>query len=154
MRHLEFTLITNAAIERAFRLATDPTAMHDQMPWIDDIHDVDGAGDRVGDSFRFRDSMFGFHPKGRTEVIAADRPRSVSAVTTYDNGVVVTWTMRFTPALEGTEVENEIDYELPAGALGRVADDLVLHRFLEQRLRESGERFLEIADREPTAATA
>lgn len=154
VRHLDFTLVTNAPIERAFRLATDPAHVHELMPFIDDVHDVVGDGDAVGDSFRFRDSMLGLHPKGRAAVTFADPPRSITVVTTYDNGVVVDWTMRFTPALEGTEVENDIDYELPAGALGRVADDLVLHRFLEHRLRQLGERFLEIADREPTAATA
>ncbi len=154
MRHLDFTLITNAPIERAFRLSTDPAHVHELMPFIVDIHDVVGQGDAVGDSFRFRDSMLGLHPGGRSEVTAVDPPRSVTIVTTYDNGIVIDWTMRFTPALEGTEIENEIDYAVPAGVLGRVADDLVLHRFIEQRIRQTGERFLELADREPTAATA
>lgn len=154
MRHMDFTLTTNAGIERAFRVSTDTAHVHDLMPWIDDVHDVVGRGDAVGDSFRFRDSMFGIHVHGRAEVTAADPPRSVTIVSTYDNGIVMDWTMRFVPALEGTEIENEIDYEVPAGVLGRLADDVVLHRFIEHRIRESGERFLEIADREPTAATA
>ncbi len=154
MRHLEFTLVTNAPIERAFRLSTDPAHVHELMPWIDDVHDIVGTGDRVGDSFRFRDRIFGVHQNGRTEVTAVDPPRSVTVVTTYDDGIVVDWTMRFTPALEGTEVDNDIDYRIPAGALGRVVDDLVLHRFIEHRILESGQRFLDVADREPTAATA
>ncbi len=150
MGHLDVSQVTSAPIERAFRISVDPSHLHDLMPWIHDVRDVHGVGDRVGDDFRFTDTMLGLHPKGRVEVTAADPPRSLTAVTRYDNGVVVRWTMRFTPALEGTEVENEVDYEVPAGRLGRALDDLLFHRLLERRLRSAGERFLEVAEGEAT----
>jgi ligand-binding SRPBCC domain-containing protein len=146
MGHLIISQVTSAPIERAFRISVDPAYLHDLMPSIHDIREVHGAGDHVGDDFRFTDTMLGLHPKGRAQVTAADPPRSLTAVTRYDNGVVVRWTMRFTPALEGTEIENEIDYEVPGGPLGRAIDELLFHRLLERRLRSAGERFLEVAE--------
>ncbi len=152
VRHLESSMITRAPIERAFRLAVDPAYLREQMPWIRELHDIRGRGDRVGDGYRFHDTMLGLHPTGRTEVRAADPPRLVTVVTTYDNGIVVDWTTRFTPALEGTEIENEIDYSVPGTAVGRMLDGLVLHRLIEQRLRTAAERYLEMADAEPRPA--
>ena len=46
-----------------------------------------------------------------------------------------------TPIGTGTEVVLEVDYELPAGIFGKVADKLFIERAVERDLRHSIENF-------------
>lgn len=141
MGHITFAGHVEGPIELAFDLAVDPVRMRECMPWITRVWDIRGSQAAVGDSYRFRDTMLGRDAEGVAEVQAADRPFLQSTVSRYDNGVIARWTMRFTPTAGGTDITNDVDYELPAGLAGRIADRLVFHRFIERRLRRGAARF-------------
>ena len=141
MGHITFGGHVEAPIEFVFDLAVDPVRMRECMPWITAVWDIRGSQAAPGDSYRFRDSMLGRETEGVTEVVAADRPHLQSTVSRYGNGVTARWTMRFAPRAGGTDIANEVDYEVPAGIAGRIADRLLLHRFIERRLRRGSAAF-------------
>ena len=60
----------DAPIERVFDLTTDPRRMQEMFPSIDEISEVSGGGDAVGDSFRFRDRLLGRKVTGTTVALA------------------------------------------------------------------------------------
>jgi uncharacterized membrane protein len=53
---------------------------------------------------------------------------------------------RMTPAGEGTDVEMEVDYEVPAGFLGHIADRLFLEKAMERQMRHTAENFKALAE--------
>ena len=140
MRHVETTTRVPGSPERAFDLAVDPHRMSEQMPWVGGITEVRGRGDRLGDSFVFRDHVFGRSERAMTVVTACHRPTFQTTETTYDNGFRVIWTMHFSPCEEGTEIRNVVWWAKPDDWVGRV-EELMVRPILERRLRESGRRY-------------
>ena len=140
-----------APIERVFDLTTDPLRMVEMLPSIDTISEVRGKGDAVGDSFRFRDRVLGRTMIGTTVVTGARRPLLQTTETTYEDGSNVTWTMRFHDAGAGTNVDNEVTYESPPGALSHLRA-MIIGPFVEHRLRRSAYLFREMLERDESAS--
>lgn len=138
----------DAPIERVFDLTTDPRRMQEMFPSIDEISEVSGGGDAVGDSFRFRDRLLGRKVTGTTVVTAASRPMLQTTETTYADGSRMIWTMHFNEARGGTDVDNEILYEPPAGRQAGIWTTLV-GLFVERRLRRSADLLEEMLARTP-----
>lgn len=63
---------------------------------------------------------------------------------TAPGGGRLTWSRRFTPAGTGTSSIVELDYELPGGLIGGVADRLFFEKAIEREARHSLENFNEI----------
>jgi uncharacterized membrane protein len=74
-------------------------------------------------------------------VIEVDRPRYIKMKLTSTNAGTVVVSYRFTPQSLGTDGETELDYEIPAGFLGEIADKLFVERTVDRDLRHSLENF-------------
>jgi Polyketide cyclase / dehydrase and lipid transport len=134
------------------RRSIDPTLMPRYWPQMKKVWDIRGDQDAPGDSFRFRQHLLGRDVDGTSEVVAIDE-RTYDTLTTYDNGSRVRWKMTMTPRDRGTDVLNEIDYEVPHGLLYTIAGRLVLKRTLLGNLRRVDRAFNEIVRAEAARAS-
>jgi uncharacterized membrane protein len=73
--------------------------------------------------------------------VEVERPRSLKMVGTGPEDSKLTLAYRFIPAGTGTDLETEVDYELPAGFLGQVADKLFVENWIQRDLRHSMDNF-------------
>jgi hypothetical protein len=147
MRHLEATIVVPGPADRAYDLAVDPHRLSRLMPWIDRIQDIRGGGDRIGDSFLFRDHILGHAERGMTVVTACHRPSFQTWETTYDNGFRLIWSTHFAPRDGGTEIRNAVWWARPEHWIGRV-EEVAIRPVLQRRLREAGERWHDYLVRE------
>jgi uncharacterized membrane protein len=65
--------------------------------------------------------------------------------TTSHGGHAVT-TTRYEPIASGTNVEVELDYELPGGFVGDAADRLFIERAMDRQISHSNENFKALAE--------
>jgi hypothetical protein len=95
----------------------------------------------VGDRFAGKMKLLGRVYDGRGEVTAFERPRMFAIISTLPMGGHQNWTVHFTPAGTGTDFLSEIDYEVPLGPVGAVADKVFIGREVQRMIDQSGENF-------------
>lgn len=138
--------------EHALQLATDPCRFPEFNPFVQ-VPAPCGRVERLGNVYH---QLFGFGPlrlSTRWETTSveppnlADRPPPAPPWTTLELGqlpLLGTWrsTTRYDSASAGTLVTHDLEYQLPAGAPGRIIDALVMRpllgvgfAFLGRRLR-------------------
>jgi hypothetical protein len=152
MTHIQHLAHFDAPIDLVFRRGADPELMTRYYAKMRRIWDVEGDPTAVGSTFRFREHLLGRDLEGRVEVIESEPPRRYVCRTTYDNGATVRWEMRSTPSDGGTDVWNDIDYDVPHTLLYRLADALILKRRFVSMLREGDVTFNEIVKAEAASA--
>jgi hypothetical protein len=140
MRELHWRSRLAGPIERVFDLAIEPAGMREMMPWIDDISDVKGRGDNVGDSFRFRERFLGRSRGAVTAVTEVERPTLQTTETTYDDGSTAIWTMNLAPTESGTLITNHLSYRLGTGPLAWVLE-AIASPLIMRRMRECNGQF-------------
>ncbi len=87
-------------------------------------------------------TLLGRKLEGRGEVAEVEKPKLLKITGTSTQGGSLTALYHFTPVgIAGTDVEMEIDYVLPAGFLGQIADKLFIEKSVERDLRHSIENF-------------
>jgi uncharacterized protein YndB with AHSA1/START domain len=143
MRHLEATDRFPGPIERVYDLAIDPAIMPSYMPWISDVTDVSGRGDRVGDSFRFTDHRLGRAVSATCLVTEAERPVMQRTETAYEDGSLAVITMHFRSVEDSTEIITAMDYRIGKGLLSG-PESVVSGPFVAHRMREMSRRFGEL----------
>ena len=140
MTQLRMTAHFDAPIERVFDLATDYARYPEWSVQYEQVSGISGPPDEVGTSFNGVIKLLGRKMAGSGEVTGVERPRYVEIVGKGSGGTTKT-VYRFTEAGSGTDAELELDYELPAGLFGKVADKLFVERSIERGLRHSLENF-------------
>jgi hypothetical protein len=141
MGHIHTFAHFEAPIDRVFEVATDLKLLPSYMASVKDITDLNGPPDKVGTTCRFHSIGFGLTLGGTLEVIQVERPTLFKTLTTYDNGMRVTWTQTLSVADNGTDEVDDVDYELPSGLLSLLAP--LVRRQLEHTMRESAEPYAE-----------
>lgn len=96
---------------------------------------------KVGDRFKGKMKLLGRIYEGEGEVTAFDRPRMFAITSTQPMGGHQNWTVHLTPSGTGTDFLDEIDYEVPLGIVGAVADKLFIGREVQRMIDQSGENF-------------
>ena len=140
MTHLRMTAHFDAPIERVFELATDYRRYPEWNVAYEEVTEISGPADEVGTRFHGVMRILGRRMEGWGEITEVDRPRYLK-IAGKGSGGTTTTVYRFTPVGSGTDTELEIDYELPAGLFGKVADKLFVERSVERALRHSLENF-------------
>src|SRR5688500_9908907 len=84
----------------------------------------------------------------RWEVSRVERPRLLEFTGTAPGGGKATAKNRFESADAGTDVTIEVDYELPGGIVGGIADKLFVERAIERDFKHSMENFKAICEAE------
>jgi uncharacterized membrane protein len=130
----------DAPIERVFELAVDYKRYPEWNVAYEEMLEVDGPPDQVGTKMHGVIRVLGRKMEGWGEVTEVDRPGFLKITSLRSDGSLIT-TYRFTPAPSGTDAVLEIDYELPAGVFGKIADKLFVERSIERDLRHSLENF-------------
>jgi uncharacterized membrane protein len=85
--------------------------------------------------------FLGRNIEGWGEIVEAEPPRLLKIQGQGTEGSLLTTLYRMTPAGVGTDFQLEIDYELPAGIVGAVANKLFVEKAVERDLRHSVENF-------------
>ncbi len=140
MAHLRMTAHYDAPVERVFELAIDYARYPDWSVLYEEISDISGPPDEVGTKFNGVVKLLGRKMEGWGEVTGVDRPRYLEIAGKGSGGTTKT-VYRFTEVEAGTDATLELDYELPAGLFGKVADKLFVERSIERGLRHSLENF-------------
>ena len=152
MGHVVNHVHIDAAPERVFGLAIQPERLPEWQANLVEVRDVSGPGDQVGTSWTAIMKIGGRKLDGRWEVTRVERPTYVELSGTAPGGGRATVINRFEPEDGGTDASIELDYVLPGGFLGGVADKLFVERSVERDTRHSGENFKAICEAEVPAA--
>lgn len=116
--------------------------------WVTSIIDLTAEGPmaKVGDRFSGTMKVLGHRYTGEGQVTEFERPRLVAFASTSSEGQHQTWTTHLTPAGKGTEVDMEIDYEVPMSVLGAIADKLFIERTVQRSLDQSRDNFVSLVE--------
>lgn len=143
MGHMQGQAHFEAPIDAVFDVAVDITLMPRYMAAVKDMSPPSGAPEQPGTTYRFHSSFLGRSMGGTVEVLEVQRPTFLRTRTTYDSGACVTWTQRMTPAGNGTDQVDDVDYVLPSGRAWALAAPLI-RRQLEGAMRDSVPAYAEL----------
>ena len=101
---------------------------------------------KVGDHFKGKMKFLGRVYEGEGEVTAIERPRMFAFVSTSPMGGHQNWTSHLEPSGTGTDIESEVEYEVPGSILGSIADMLFVERQVQRMLDQSRDNFIAIAE--------
>ena len=154
MAHITKSGHYDAPIERVFALATDFERYPQWNVNYTEIKEVSGPvviGTKVTGVMQF----MGRQLEGTGEVVAVEPPHLIRLVGARPEGGRTDTTYRFTPVETGTDYVIDIEYELPSGIIGQIADRLFVERAVERDLQHSIENFTALLELEvPQLVTA
>jgi uncharacterized membrane protein len=148
MGHVQKTGHIDAPPDKAFALAIDAERIPEWNSSVVEVTDITGSLDQVGASYVSVLKLGGRPLESRWEVSRAEQPRLLELTGTAPGGGKATATNRFEPAGAGTDVTIEVDYELPGGFVGGVANKLFVERAIERDVKHSVENFTAICEAE------
>ena len=151
MGHIRQNFHVDAPRERVWELAADATRLPEWNTSFIEVKDVSGPLDRVGASYTSVLKLAGRRLEGRWELSRVEAPSLAELTGTAPGGGRATYTARYEAAGGGTEVTWELDYELPGGFVGDVADKLFVERANERDFKHSAENFKAILEAGVTA---
>jgi uncharacterized membrane protein len=141
MTHLRITQQYDAPIGRVFELLTDFTRYPEWNVTYIEVPRIEGPHNTVGTRIHSTMRLLGRTMDGWGEIVEIDPPRLLRTSGTSTQGGKLDYVLRLAPVGTATEVVLEVDYELPAGIFGKVADKLFIERAVERDLRHSMENF-------------
>ena len=145
---LELTTLIAAPVERVFDLSrsidlhTASTAATGERAVAGVTTGLIGPGEEV----TWRARHFGVWQSLTSRIVIFDRPRHFrdsmvrGAFRRFDHD------HRFEPCAEGTRMRDVFDYTSPLGVLGRLADALVLERYMRALLEERNRVIKQVAE--------
>jgi uncharacterized protein YndB with AHSA1/START domain len=135
----------DAPIEVVFDYAVDFTHTPEWNVTVIDMT-ADAPLAKVGDRFSGTMKFLGKTYTGEGQVTEFERPRLIAFTSTSPQGGHQDWTSRFTPVGTGTDIDVEVDYEVPMSLLGAIADKLFIERMVQRGLDQSRDNFVEIVE--------
>ena len=150
MGHVRQMGHVDAPPDRVFALTIDATRDPEWNSSVVEVKDVTGLLDSVGASYTAILKLGGRPLETRWEVTKVEKPRLIEQRASSSAGGSATSTTTFEPAGDGTDLTVEVDYELPGGFVGGVADKLFVERAIERDVKHSIENFKAICEAEAT----
>jgi uncharacterized protein YndB with AHSA1/START domain len=148
MGHIRQSSHIDASPEQVFALAIDAKRVPEWNASVVETRDVSGPLDRVGASYTAILKLGGRRLEGQWEVSRVEQPGLLEITGTAPGGGRATAINRFEPAAMGTDFSLEVDYELPGGFVGGIADKLFVERAIERDAKHSLENFKAICEAE------
>ena len=148
MGHVLQTGHIDAPPDKAFALALDAARIPEWNSSVIEVKEVTGSLDTVGSSYVSVLKLGGRRLEGRWEVSRVETPRMLEFTGTAPGGGRATAKNRFESAGGGTDLTIEIEYELPGGFVGGMADKLFVERAIERDVKHSVENFKAICEAE------
>ena len=141
MSQVRMTARFDAPIDRVFELGTEFKRFPEWNVSYNEVKEVTGPTDQVGTRIVAVMQVLGAFVQGTAEIVEVDRPRTLKLIGKGDTGGTMETMYHFTPTASGTELTIVIDYELPAGILGHLADKLFVENAIERAVKHSLENF-------------
>jgi uncharacterized membrane protein len=138
----------DAPPDRTFALAADAKRGPEWNNSIVEVKDVGGMLDTVGANYIAVLKLGGRRLETRWEVTKVEKPTLLELVASSPQGGRASSTTRFDAAGGGTDMSIEVDYELPGGFVGGMADKLFVERAIERDVKHSLENFKAICEAE------
>jgi uncharacterized membrane protein len=140
MGHLRSSEHIDAPIDHVWEIF----ASCERLPeWTANIVEVKGCPDRldrVGAQFTPVYRVFGRKIEGSQETTRADKPHAFALKLSGAGGLKATADFTFTEARGGTDMTDELEYDLPLGLFGGVVEKL-LRGSIERSVRHEMETF-------------
>ena len=146
MGHVQESYHVDAPIEHVWEIAHDCSRILEFWTGLVDVRDCSGRLDRVGASFTYVYRAFGRTMDVHSETTTIERPLVSESTLTAPGGGRGMLTGRFMRSGDGTEVTYTIDYELPGGFVGSVADRLLIERAIERDMHHTAQNFKELCE--------
>jgi uncharacterized membrane protein len=142
----------DAPLELCWALNADASRLTEWNPSVLSVRDISGPLDRVGTTYTGVIKALGRNWDGRNEVTKVEPMKSVDFDGTGVAGGKARVHVEFARRGEGTRATVTIDYDLPGGIFGGIAEKLFASRQLEEQLTASNAGFKALAEREAKAA--
>jgi len=123
MERIKRTVFIEAPPAKVFGYLIDPKNLPEIWPSMVEVSNVKTKPDGTAESNDFTYKMAGVKFHGHTELTDVERDRQI--VWKSEGGIKSTIRWTFAPHGKGTDVIDEVDYELPANLLTRLAAPFV-----------------------------
>ena len=154
MGHVHHEYHIDAPPEVAWALGRDPNRMPEWNTTTVSVKDVHGPLDRKGATYTTVSKIAGRPLEVQWQVEQADSARMTEATGSSPRGGSAHLIVRYEPDGSGTKLVVDLDYELPMGFLGDLADKLFAERAMIRDIHHSGENFKALVEEEAMVPTA
>ncbi|HET8724824.1 MAG TPA: SRPBCC family protein [Anaeromyxobacteraceae bacterium] len=123
MERIKRTVFIEAPPAKVFSYLMDPRNLPEIWPSMVEVSNVKTSPDGATESNDFTYKMAGMKLEGHTRFVDVERDRRI--VWKSEGGIKSTIRWTFTPHGFGTDIVDEVEYELPANLLTRLAAPFV-----------------------------
>jgi coenzyme Q-binding protein COQ10 len=148
MGHVRMTAHVDVAPEQVFEFGANAERTPEYHTSIIEVKDVSGPLDTVGAGYTAAMKIAGRVYEGRWEVTRVEKPRVVELKGILPGGGTATLIQRFAAAAGGTDCTVDMEYELPGGIIGGLANKLFVEGAIERDVRHSMENFKALLEAE------
>ena len=148
MGHVRQTVHIDAPVEAAYAFLTDANRIPEWNSSVVEVKDITGPLQTVGASYTAILKLGGRQLETRWEMTRVEERRLAEFVASSPAGGSATSTSTLEPTAGGTDLMLEVDYELPGGFVGGMADKLFVERAIERDIKHSLENVKAICEAE------
>jgi uncharacterized membrane protein len=153
MGRVENVVHIDAPVETAWAIGRDANRIPEWNTTVLSVKDVSGPLDQVGATYTAMSKVVGRPLEVHWRVEKVEPLRFGESSATGPAGGTARVSVRYEPDGAGTKVTAQLEYELPMGFLGGVADKLFAERAMARDLRHSGENFKALVEAEALVGT-
>lgn len=146
MGHFKITPHFEAPIDRVFEVSVDPLRIPEWAPSVFEVKDATPGPMTIGSTYTAVTKVLGRRLEIRYQITEIEPPRLLTAVGTAPNGGRALLRTRLSPAASGTDAELDVEYDLPIGFLGEIADKVFVSQAMERDLRHGVENFRSLVE--------
>ena len=144
----------DAPPELAWAVGRDPTRMPEWNTTTVSVKDVSGPLDREGATYTTVSKIAGRPLEVQWQVERVEPGRLAEVTASAPKGGSAHLVVRYEPDGSGTKLITDLDYELPMGFLGNVADKLFAERAMIRDVHHSGENFKALVEEQAMVPSA
>ncbi len=135
MRTLENSITIAAPIEQVFHVACDIEHIPEWFVGSSEFSNVNQTANMLGSTWDWNYRILGWRFKGQARLVECDQPHR--SATEIEGDVAARFVWNYGPQDGETLVESRVDYAVPMGLIGRLADALWARRTFASNLQRS-----------------